>query len=51
MKITVAALLEQIEKIDNTRQNLLKIEDITCHEAANLLWDYKDILLQTKVEV
>lgn len=51
MKTIVAEIVELIAKIDNTRQNLLKIEDITCHEAANLLWDYKDILLQTKVEV
>lgn len=51
MKTTVSELVELIEKIDKTRDDLLQIGDNTTDVAADLLWDYRDIIMHTKVDI
>lgn len=51
MKTTVSELVELIDKIDKTRDDLLKMDEDTCDVAADLLWDYRDIIMHTKVEI
>ena len=51
MKTTVGELLELADKIENIRQDLLKMNYAICDDAADLLFEYRNIILQTKVEV
>lgn len=51
MKTTVSELVELIDKIDKVRDDLLNIGDSTTDTAADLLWDYRDIIMRTKVEI
>lgn len=51
MKTTVAEIVELIDKIENTRQDLLKMDDNTADVAADLLWEYLNIIRSTKVEI
>lgn len=51
MKKTIAELLNLVDKIDSIRLDLSKMGGSVCDEAASLLWDYRDVILQTKVEV
>lgn len=51
MKTTVSELVELVEKIDTTRANLLKNDDGLSEVAADLLWDYRDMVMRTKVDI
>lgn len=51
MKTTISEIVELIDKIEKTRDDLLKMDENTCDVAADLLWDYRNSLLQIKVEI
>lgn len=51
MKTTVAEIVELIDKIDKTRSDLMGMAEDVCDIAADLLWDYKSVIMQAKVEI
>lgn len=50
-KITVGELIEKIETIELTIQDLNKIDDDTAVKAATYLWDYLSSLRDMKIDI
>ena len=51
MKITVGELIEKIEAIELTIQDLNKMDDDTADKAAVYLWDYLSVLRNMKIDI
>lgn len=51
MKITVVELIEKMEAIELTIQDLNKIDDDTANKAAVYLWDYLSVLRGMKIDI
>lgn len=50
MKITVGELIEKIEAIELTIQDLNKMDDDTAVKAAEYLWEYLLLLRDMKID-
>lgn len=51
MKITIGELIEKIESIELTIQDLNKMDDDTANDAATYLWDYLSFLRDMKIDI